>query len=82
MQTCRKLLPNGGVPTPAEQAQAKVQLLKLSACMRSHGLANFPEPNAQGGLQINSSSGLNPNSPQFQAAQKACASFAPGGGPP
>jgi hypothetical protein len=70
---CQKLLPNGGQPTPQQQAQMQQQLLALSKCMRAHGIRDFPDPSNRG-LQLNGGPGsdLNPNNPQFQAAQKAC----------
>jgi hypothetical protein len=45
--------------------------------MRRHGLPDFPDPNSNGGISINSRQGgsgsdLNPDSPAFQAAQRAC----------
>jgi hypothetical protein len=54
----------------------------FSACMRSHGVPNFPDPDAQGRLRLQGGpgTGINPNSPQFQAAQKACQKLLPGGG--
>ena len=79
---CRHLLPNGGQPTPAQQAQALAQALKFSQCMRSHGISDFPDPQSAGGGRISISlrggpgSDLNPQNPQFQSAQTAC-----GGGP-
>ncbi len=80
---CQKLLPNGGQPSAAVQAQHLAQALKFSQCMRAHGVRDFPDPNAQGGrisISIKASPGsdLNPGSPQFQAAQKACQSILPG----
>ncbi len=51
--------------------------------MRTHGAPEFPEPNSEGDLLIHSSvhnghvTGINPQSPQFQAAQKACAKLMP-----
>ena len=51
--------------------------LKLSQCMRAHGVPNFPDPNGQGVIQ---GSGIDPNSSQFQKAQQTCAK-AIGGGP-
>lgn len=51
--------------------------LELSQCMRSHGVPNFPDPGPGGGLQVNSQSGINPQAPAFQAAQRACRRFAP-----
>jgi hypothetical protein len=80
---CRKLLPNGGVPSPQQQAKAAEGALAFSRCMRSHGVPNFPSPNISGGrirLKIGPGGGLDPSSPQFQAAQRACQSyFGPGG---
>ena len=84
---CRHLLPNGGQPTPAQQAQALAQALKFSQCMRSHGISGFPDPQSLpgGGIRIairaGQGSNLNPTNPQFQAAQKACQSLNPLGGP-
>jgi hypothetical protein len=83
-KNCRKLLPNGGEPTPQERAQAQERALKFSACMRSHGLPNFPTPTFEGNgarLSLKAGSGLDPRSPQFQAAQRACRTyFGPPGG--
>ncbi len=57
------------------------QFLKFSQCMRSHGVPNFPDPSSGGGIQINSSSGINPFSPAFKAAHATCRKLLPGGGP-
>jgi hypothetical protein len=90
-QACQKLLPNGGKPTPAQQAQALAAALKMSQCMRAHGITDFPDPSTHGGgiqIKINGGPGgdLNPQSPLFQSAQKACAKDLPGkvaaAGPP
>jgi hypothetical protein len=51
-----------------------------SACMRANGVPKFPDPDAQGRLSIFGGPGLNPNSPQFKAAEKACENLLPGGG--
>lgn len=52
-----------------------------SACMRSHGVPNFPDPDANGNfaLTITPGSGLDPNSATYKAADKACASLRPAG---
>jgi hypothetical protein len=50
--------------------------LKLSQCMRAHGVPNFPDPNGQGVVQ---GSGIDPNSRQFQKAQQTCAKNLGGG---
>ncbi|MBV8064756.1 MAG: hypothetical protein JOY73_04475 [Actinobacteria bacterium] len=79
-KTCRKLLPNGGQPTPAQQAQQQKQMLEFSVCMRTHGIKDFPDP-SDGGLRIRVQPGtsLDPNSPQFQSAMKACQKYGPKG---
>jgi hypothetical protein len=77
---CQSKLPK---PTAAQQAQALQNALKMSQCMRTHGITDFPDPQSQGGgrvsISLHSSPGsdLNPNDPAFQAAQKACMPNAP-----
>jgi hypothetical protein len=68
---------SGGGGRPGRNA-----FLAVSTCMRSHGVPNFPDPGAGGGIQITPGSGLNPRTPAFQAAQKTCFKLLPGGGPP
>jgi hypothetical protein len=79
--TCRKLLPNGGIPTAEQQAQGIAQLLKFSECMRAHRISDYPDPTSNG-IRIpvpkNPGSDLNPNNPRLQSAEKACQSLAPG----
>jgi len=77
MKSCRSYLPNGGHPTATQTAKAKSEALAMSKCMRSHGVPNFPDPQFQtgpdGGIGVRiSGAGINPNSPAFQAASKAC----------
>jgi hypothetical protein len=44
----------------------------FSACMRSHGVRNFPDPSSGGGINIGPNSGIDPDSATFKAAEKAC----------
>ena len=78
-KACDKLLPNGGRPTAAEQQQEQQQALKFAQCMRSHGVPKFPDPKAGGQMTLGTKAGVDPNTPQFQAAQKACQKLVPGG---
>ncbi len=48
--------------------------------MRAHGVPSFPDPSAGGGVNI--PSGVNPRSPAFESAQRACVKLLPGGSPP
>ena len=88
-RACAKYSPGGGKPPSAAQQQKAIAgALKFSQCMRNHGITDFPDPqvSSSGGrvgirisLKASRGSDLNPNSPQFQAAQKACQSLMPGG---
>jgi hypothetical protein len=80
---CKHLMPNGGQPSPQQQAQAKDAALHFAQCMRAHGV-NVPDPqvSTNGGTKIQIGGGRpgqgpDPNSPQFQAAQSACQHFLP-----
>ncbi len=81
-QACKKLLPGGGPGgegnheiTPSEQGR----YLKAAACIRSHGVPNFPDPTFSGGGVHIEHRGLNESSPAFKAAVQACESLIPGG---
>lgn len=82
MQSCRSDLPNGGHPPPLSAAR-KQAMLQFSACMRAHGLPNFPDPMFGSGgkveLRATPQEGIDPNSPGFQRAQAACAKYQGGG---
>ena len=84
LRACQKVLPNGGQPTPQQLAKARQGALAFSACMRSHGLPDFPDPtfsSGGGGIGIrahmSAGSDLNPQSPTFQSAQRACQGHLP-----
>ena len=68
----------GSLDKPKTHDAAFAQALKFSNCMRAHGVSSFPDPGAGGGIQLVPGSGLNPRSPSFQSAQKACSKYAPG----
>ena len=81
--TCRKHLanvvdsaPNGGLSPEDEE-----KLLAFARCMREHGI-DMPDPQ-NGGMIINEEDGdggprIDPNDPDFQAAQEACGDLMPG----
>jgi hypothetical protein len=72
-QACRKLQPPGGL-TQAQRQAGISQSLALARCMRAHGITNYPDPDVTGNsIGINlGGTGIDQNSPQFQAAQRAC----------
>lgn len=72
-EACKSLQPR--TPDNPNRALIRAGALKYSACMRAHGLPRFPDPGADGGLQIQAGPDLDPNSPQYIAADKACQHF-------
>jgi hypothetical protein len=81
-QACRKLLPGGGPGEgPNHQISPKEQseYLKAAACIRTHGIPNFPDPTFSGGGVHVSQKGINLHSPQARAAEETCQSLIPGG---
>ncbi len=78
-KACQSLQPTGGKLSPAKQQQMKKNALDFSKCMRAHGVTNFPDPQFSNGggvaIKITASSGIDPNSPTFQAAQQACGKY-------
>jgi hypothetical protein len=86
-QSCQHLLPNGGQPSAQASAQAKARLLRISECMRAHGITDFPDPrtgsppsNIAGysavmgvpGAFLAIPNSINPQSPAFRQAAAAC----------
>lgn len=77
-KACQKLLPPtmAGPPSGSSgQGSDASSQLKFSQCMRSHGEPNFPDPASNGSITL--PPGMNPQSPQFQNASKACQSLRP-----
>jgi hypothetical protein len=86
---CQKLLPGGsGGPGsgPPPTAAALAQMLKVSQCMRRHGIADFPDPRTtapalspsvgeladRDGVILVFPPGFDQTSPQFTQAAAAC----------
>ncbi len=67
------------------QASQESQAVAYSACVRAHGVPNFPDPKiSTNGNEVKVAIGINPSissNPHFQSAQQACAKLLPGGGP-
>jgi hypothetical protein len=76
-QACQKLLPATMVKPPNGQGSTSSQTAELrwAACMRSHGEPDFPDPASNGSFTL--PAGMDAESPQFQAALKACPRPAP-----
>jgi hypothetical protein len=85
--SCHKLLPGGGPGSRPASEQQKQQLVATAECMRSHGVTGFPDPTTKpptspqgysiiegigNNLFLLVPSTINPSSPAFQQASKAC----------
>jgi hypothetical protein len=76
-RACGHLLPNGGEPTAAQVRQAWDDMRAFAGCMRSHGVASWPDPTAtsqhdQRPFFRTEEAGIDPNAPQVAAAMGAC----------
>jgi hypothetical protein len=79
---CKHLLPDNGAPrdtiTPADHAD----YLKAAACMRSHGVPNFPDPVFENGtVMFTSRTPSDTSSSEYQSALATCQKLIPAGLP-
>jgi hypothetical protein len=80
-KACGRLLAGRTGLPPGLAERAASAMLRYATCMRSHGVANFPDPVSNGkGVSFPAVSGVDPHSGQFQSAQQACQPFLPSGG--
>ncbi len=68
----------GSSGNPSHGAAIAGPALQYVRCLRSHGVPTFPDP-GPGGRLPSVPSNLNPQSPAFGSASRACAKFEPGG---
>jgi hypothetical protein len=80
-QACHHLPPPGVPASGTEQHQEFLQGVRAARCMRSHGYPAWPDPTSQNGSNAQAiPTGIDMNSPQYQAAAKACGVSLPSGG--
>jgi hypothetical protein len=74
MKACSHILDLPTGPPPAPTAAQMRRLIQAAACIRAHGYPNWPDPTEQNGHLVRPAPppGIDTNSPQFQAALKAC----------
>ena len=71
---CRHLLVNGGRPTQIQVELYRDAMLNYARCIREHGVPNMPDPDSRGHLDIGPGTGVDVDSPRFQAAYQVCKS--------
>ena len=79
LRACNDLLPTNGGSGPSQETaqQQRTQLadgLSFARCIRSHGVARFPDPTAQGQLTVEmvQAQGIDVRSPAVLRAVQAC----------
>jgi hypothetical protein len=77
-QACQKYQPTNNAGS-GQQGPNPAARLKFAECMRSHGVTNFPDPSSNGETVLPSGSGIDVQSPTYQAAAGACHSLLSGG---
>jgi hypothetical protein len=86
--SCQKLMPGGGPGAQRPSEHNELQMLRLSQCMRRHGVSGFPDPTLKlpsnpnpaeysiledrGGVVLAVPSTIHPSSPVFEKASAAC----------
>ena len=81
LHSCQSLLPPGKTAGGSVSPSVRAQFLRYAACIRAHGEPNYPDPTFSGGaVNFGDLSGIDTNSPQYQAALHACASLNPENG--
>jgi hypothetical protein len=74
--------PSGG---SGSSSSPESQAVAFSACVRAHGVPNFPDPKiSTHGNAVRVAIGVTPaitDNPHFKSAQQACGKLLPGGGP-
>ncbi len=82
-RACQKLMPGGLPPalTPAQVAERATGLATFAACMRKHGVRNFPDPTGQVEFPIGKIAQLDTTSTFFRSADKSCQPLFPRIGP-
>jgi hypothetical protein len=78
---CSHLL-QAPAPGPAITVADRADYLHAAACMRSHGISDFPDPTFRtGGVQTNIPSSINQDSSSFKSAAAICTKLIPAGLP-
>jgi hypothetical protein len=73
----------GPTSSASPSGSAHGSALAYSRCMRAHGITKFPDPDSNGDLGLNAGpgTGIDPNSPQYKAADQACKHLMPAPNP-
>jgi hypothetical protein len=73
-KACGRILPGPQNSGQQHQGPSKQVFLAFAKCLRGHGIADFPDPNAQGQLTLEmiAAAGVDLKAPSLQTAAKTC----------
>ena len=84
-KACGQLLPGGslsGQPDPTVTPQQEQYYLRAAACMRAHGITNFPDPIFPGGhVELPDHGNVDTHSAHYAQANQTCRELIPAGLP-
>jgi hypothetical protein len=72
--------PSSGATSSGATSSGATSSVAYSACMRSHGVPNFPDPGDLGGVPKGDAQHFGVSDSQLQAAQQSCQSLLPTSG--
>jgi hypothetical protein len=77
-KACQKVNPGANENRTRLSADDLAKLRKVAQCIRDHGFAKYPDPDASGTTRINSGAlGIDPDDPAFDRARQECQKYAP-----
>jgi hypothetical protein len=81
LNACNHLLPSGPQQASGQTRTQLADQLSFARCMRSHGVANFPDPNPQEGLTVAMvvAQGIDVHSPTILRVVQKCLPASHGG---
>jgi hypothetical protein len=73
-KACGRIMPGPGNVNTTDHGPSRAILLAFARCLRSHRLADFPDPDRDGRItpEMISAAGVDLHSPVFLSAAKAC----------
>jgi hypothetical protein len=74
-QACQAYGSSGKSSAPALTPDQIAATVRFAQCMRSHGIANYPDPDSDGHIPGVRHLGVDPSSAQFEDADNVCKHF-------
>jgi hypothetical protein len=77
-EACKSFAPGSGSGSGQLSDEDLGKIRQMAQCMRDEGFANYPDPDANGSIQIDEKAvGISPDDPAFQKAMQECQKYMP-----